>query len=91
MSNVSEQLSRTVVFHGGTVGAFEGSVAPIPQLGGRTIGVVDEGGGSSAARSCVPPTEFEEPPPVEETGEQEFFLPFAVTDKIQELFFAGAG
>lgn len=53
--------------------------------------VVDEGGGSSAARSCVPPTEFEEPPPVEETGEQEFFLPFAVTDKIQELFFAGAG
>lgn len=90
MSNVSEQLSRTVVFHGGTVGAFEGSVAPIPQLGGRTVGVVDEGG-ASAARSCVPPTEFEEPPPVEETGEQEFFLPFAVTDKIQELFFAGAG
>lgn len=90
MSNVSEQLSRTVVFHGGTVGAFEGSVAPIPQLGGRTVGC-GRRGGPSAARSCVPPTEFEEPPPVEETGEQEFFLPFAVTDKIQELFFAGAG
>lgn len=48
-------------------------------------------GGPSAARSCVPPTEFEEPPPVEETGEQEFFLPFAVTDRIQELFLRERG
>lgn len=44
-----------LVFHGGTVGAFEGSVAPIPQLGGRTVGCGRRGGRRLHAPVCRRP------------------------------------